>query len=402
MLHLLESLRSLAPWLLLGALGVWLAVLSLKRSQEPARLVVQWLITGLAVFFIARFLGPMVKGGGLGAGFAILAVAVVGVALAVVWTPSFTAYVGDKFGSLYDGGDLPPDPEPFFSIAEAKRRQGKYAEAAAEVCAQLQQFPRHFRGWMLLAAIQAEDLHDLAAAQRTIDELLAQPDHAPKNVAFALTQLADWHLKYARDPEAARAAFDRILALLPDTQEAHLAHQRLAHLTGPLTPPPGAERRPLVLPRHEERVGLRTDFHGLQAPQPDPAVKAAELAAQLEQFPLDNQSREALAVLYAEELHRPDLAAEQLEQLIAQPHAPTAKIVQWLNLLADFQAKGAGNVEAARAALQRVAEAYPGSAAAAAAQRALATISLHAQGKKESQVFKLGSYEQRLGLKGKP
>ena len=48
---------------------------------------------------------------------------------------------------------------------------------------------------MLRAEIQAEDRKDLAASDETIETLLAQEGHAPRNIAFALTRQADWRLK---------------------------------------------------------------------------------------------------------------------------------------------------------------------------------------------------------------
>jgi len=54
----------------------------------------------------------------------------------------------------------------------------------------------------------------------TIDRFCQQPGHSPKNVASALNLLADLHLQHGLDLEAARRAFERIIGLLPGTQEA--------------------------------------------------------------------------------------------------------------------------------------------------------------------------------------
>src|SRR5436309_13464472 len=147
-----------------------------------------------------------------------------------MWAPRIGAKVGDWFGNLYTGGSTPPDPTPLYSVAESRRKQGRYVEAVREIRAQLARFPTDVTGQLMLAEIQAEHLDDLPGAQLTIERFLAQPGHGPKNIAFALSSLADWHLKYARDVEAARQALERILQLLPDTELSMGAAQRLAHL----------------------------------------------------------------------------------------------------------------------------------------------------------------------------
>jgi outer membrane protein assembly factor BamD (BamD/ComL family) len=268
----------------------------------------------------------------------------------------------------------------------------------AELEKQLEVFPTHFRGLMMLAEIQADNLHDLPAAAETVERIVNQPEHPPKNVAYALTRLADWQLKYLKDPAAARETFQRIVEKFPDSPEAHHAHQRLAHLATAEFLAGSAERKPLKLTRHEEHLGLRPDFEGLKLPTPDPAARASELVQQLERFPLDNQAREDLALVYAQDFGRLDLATEQLEQLIAQPHAPEPQIARWLNLLADLQAREGGDLALARQSLQRIVERFPGTGAAETAQRRMATVGLELRAKKESQVVALGSYEQRLGL----
>src|SRR5205085_4505738 len=141
-----------------------------------------------------------------------------GIVLAVTWRRALAAIVANPFGNLFDGGNIPPEPRPFYSVSQARQKQGKYLEAIAEVRKQLERFPTDFEGYMLLAQIQAEDLKDLPAAELTIQELCAQPGHAPANIVFALYSLADWHLKFGRDAEAARRALEQAIAMLPETE----------------------------------------------------------------------------------------------------------------------------------------------------------------------------------------
>ena len=403
LLKLLNGLVSLLSLVAFIVAVVWLFRRAWRRSGDRPALLVKWLITIVDLAFIVFIVGPMFREFSYVAAFAgVPMAAFAGLVMALIWVPSITDAVGRLLSGMYDGGDTEPDPEPFFSIAEARRKQGRYAEAEVSVREQLERFPRHFRGHMLLAEIQAVDLKDLAGATATIEACLAQPDHAPKNIAFALTRLADWRLKLADDCEGARQALERIGELLPATPEAHLAEQRLAHLTPAAMLQEARERTTLEVPQSVERLGLLGETPVVKRRDSDPAEVAAQLVAQLDQFPNDNQTREELAVVYLEGFQRPDLAAEQLEQLIAQPLAPASQIVKWLNLLADVHVSGVGDVAAARGALQRVVDRDPAGAAAENARRRLAVLNREAQAKKQSQVLKLGSADPRMGLKGGP
>ena len=55
----------------------------------------------------------------------------------------------------------------------------------------------------------------------------------PGNVALALNSLADWHLKYGQDREAARQDLEKIIELFPDSEMSARAAQRIAHLANP-------------------------------------------------------------------------------------------------------------------------------------------------------------------------
>src|SRR5207249_7401113 len=100
----------------------------------------------------------------------------------------------------------------------------------AEIRKQLKRFPNDFHGQMMLAEIQAQDLNDLPGAELTIRRICDQSGHAPRNIMHAFTTLADWHLKYNLDPDAARLDLQQVVDRFPDTDLALSAAQRIAHL----------------------------------------------------------------------------------------------------------------------------------------------------------------------------
>ncbi len=378
------------------ALIGWFFWHCLKRSDEPARLISKWVLTLVVLVICALATGgigwsPMLPG----------VAAVFGILLTLIWGSTVGEILAKPFTGMIDGGAAEGEPVPVYSIAEAKRKRGKYDEAIAEVRKQLQLFPANFQGWMLLAEIQAENQLNITGAWETVEQLLAQPGHAPKNIAFALSRCADWELKFRRDAAAARRALERIVELLPETEQAQLALQRIAHLTTPELLAEKHEPHPIALRHFDDRLGLRTPSEPSQVeePQEDQAQVAAACIKRLEDFPADNEAREKLATLYAGHYQRLDLAEEQLEQLITSPNQPSKQVVHWLNLMADLQIKATGDVSRARQTLHRITELFPKTAFAENALNRIAYLNLETRSQQKSQAVKLGSYDKYLGLK---
>jgi tetratricopeptide (TPR) repeat protein len=385
-----------------GIIG-WVLYRWLKKSDDPARLISKWAVTAIMGGVTAWVAASNSAGGGYGGAFIIgITCAICGIVLGITWGSNIADLLGRPLGGLYDGGDAEVVPQPLYSIAEAKRKQGKYLEAVAELRRQLAKFPGDFTGMLMLAEVEAENLKDLPGAQLTIERLLTEPNQSPVNLALALNRLADWHLKYGQDPDSAREALQRILRLFPETEQAYLAGQRIAHLSTAEMLAEKSEPHRLKLGQYEQRLGLLDDSSALKPPAEDPAATASFLVKHLEQHPQDSEARENLARIYAAHYQRVDLAAEQVEQLLVQPNVPAKHAVHWLNLLADLQIQHAGNVAGARQALQRIVDLIPQSAAAETAKNRMVHLQLELRARKESQVVKLGSYEQNIGLKGRP
>src|SRR6185295_4466435 len=101
-------------------------------------------------------------------------------------------------------------------------------------------------------------------------------------------------------------------------------------------------------------------FQKLEITQKEtPQSRAAEFVTHLEQHPYDNDAREQLALIYVQEFGRPELALDQLEQLVAQPHQKQTQIVRWINLIGDIHLKYCRDLAASRAAFQTIIDRYP-------------------------------------------
>jgi hypothetical protein len=135
------------------------------------------------------------------------------------------------------------------------------------------------------------------------------------------------------------------------------------------------------------------------ATEKDPGQTASECIKHLEKYPLDTEAREQLAIIYADHYGRLDLAADQLEQLIQQPHRPSKLVVRWLNLLADLQVRCGADYETVKQTLQRIVDREPNLAAAETARKRLELLKLEFKARQTNQTVKLGTYEQKIGLK---
>ncbi|HZR21885.1 MAG TPA: hypothetical protein VFE51_31675 [Verrucomicrobiae bacterium] len=375
----------------------FVAFFTIKRAEDPARMLFKWILTAVLVILVVWKVFPSADAGGIAAFAAVANCMLVALVLVIVWRHNIGALFAKPFTSLYDGGDLEPEPRPFYSIARARQKQGKYAEAIGEVQKQLERFPTDFEGQMFMAEIQAQDLKDLDATEATVQNLCAQPGHAHKNIAFALYSLADWQLKYRQDKEAARRALQQIVDSLPESEFALAAAQRIAHLTDPDAG--SMEPRKFVVKEGIRSLGLVQDTARFRPQEAEPGKLAAEYVKHLEQHPLDTDVRERLAVIYAEHYHRLDLAADQLEQMIQLENQPHKQVVRWLNQLADMQVHAGANYDTVKQILQRIVDLDPDLAAAETARKRIALLKLELKGKEQKESVKMGTYEQNIGLK---
>jgi tetratricopeptide (TPR) repeat protein len=376
--------------LLLMALPVAGVVWMIRRqfrtsSEDNLVIVLRWVVTlfvaGLAIMAFPWFYV-----------YGLFVIVFCGAVFAVLWAPSIGAWVAGPLTSALDGGSLPPERRPQLSIAEAHRKRGEYQRAVVALKLQINEFPDDFETRMLLASVLIENLGDFESGRLHVARVVNNPAHPARLRSYALTQLADWELGRGQDPEAARQCFERIRELLPGTEFAMAAAQRLAHLPAAREDTPaGAPARPRL-------------YVGESAATPDAATgargEADRLQQQLQVHPLDAEARERLAMLYADELGEPEQAVVELEILIGQPARPPRMTARWLNLLADVYLHRVGDVDAGRAALRRITLKFPESGLAENAQHRIDCLSVETAGKKTSRTIKLGSYEDDLGLKG--
>lgn len=375
-----------------------LAVITTRNSEKPLRTALKWVLTLLVSLFMGWYVWPLTDVPGQSTFSAIGLTLFCGFVLYLTWRMEIGEVLASPFSSLFDGGNIQPELRPLYSIAVARQKRGQYPEAIAEVERQLERFPNDFEGQMLLAQIQAENLHDLLAAGASIQRFCAQPGQTPGHIAFALNSLADWQLQHAADAPAARRTLEQVIALLPETEYARTAAQRIAHLGSPELRVRGEEPKKFALPESAGRIGLVKPAQSFAPAEQDPAQVAGELVKHLESFPLDAEAREQLAAIYVDHYHRLDLAQDQFEQLMQQPDRPLKLLARWLNMLADLQVRAGADYETVKQTLERIVALDPSHPAAENARKRINLLKFGLKSKASAPAVKLGTYEQNLGL----
>ncbi len=376
----------------MGLVGVGIFY-TIKKSYNPGEMAGKIIFT---IPFVIICIVVGVKMGPTGP-FLIVFMAVV---LSYMWTPHIAETICSPLTSLFDGGNVPPEKKPYYSIATARRKRGQYLEAIVAVREQLAKFPDDFEGIMLLASIQAEDMKDLPGAENTLDHFCARPKAPERQVAAAWTTLADWHLKIGVDVYSAQAALEKIIARFPESELALRAENRIAHLGGTEKILMDQHNRPtIVVPEGVKNVELLDSTAFLKPQEIDPGKLAAAHVKHLEQHPNDAEVREKLALIYAKDFQRLDLATMELAQLINEPRHSPKQIAGWLNLLANLQVEGGADVATVTATLQLIVDGFPDLPLANITRRRLMRINSEFKGKEKTPDVKLGVYEQNIGLK---
>ncbi len=384
-------------WLLIAAvLGSW-GFYSYRRSDDRRQLVIKWACSVfliLSCFFIVWLHNVRL----------LLLCVIPCVLFAFIWLPSVGEFLLKPLTSAMEGGSESVEAKPYYFTAVAKRRKSLYDEAMADVRQQLESFPGDPEGMMLLASIQAEDIHDVPAGIATMQELLETPGLSAARTIAALQTVADWQLNLAHDAAAARVSLERIIEGFPGSQASLAAEQRVARLEGVAETKNVRDNTVYKVKTRENPGGLRLNVPQAVSPDQDPLEEASDLVKQLQKYPSDVGTREKLALLYAEQLGRLDLAVGELEQLAAVPNASPKQTAHWLGQLATVHIRFGNDIVAAEKALRRIIEKFPKTAAANQAVSRLATLQGELKAASAATVSKaLGNYEKDLGLRtGKP
>ena len=401
--------RTYWAFLLFGVLLIPLLYFIWKQiknpNNDPVKVIVRWVITLMAVFFV--FYGPAQSGGGIGLIFVLLLMIPCLVLIGLMWAPAIGNWVASPITNAMTGDSRESYNKPEYGIAIARRKRGRYVEAIEAIDVQLAKYPGNLDGLMLKATIEAENLGDLSAAAATIQETLSDQGQLNYRLPVALNKMAEWQLTIAGDPDAARRTLQQIRTALPNSQAAQLAAQRLASLDS------SEESESAVVDFNEsyqklvEESAQKDDFtsplelpKAIELNQQQAHEKAFQTClSRVETHPDSINNREELAALYLGEGKEPAMALKQYEYLLALPGTTIHQKTAWLNKIADIQLKSGESYETISSTLEQIIALDPRAAPAARAQQRISYLPIELRSaNRKTKRLKLGSYDDELGL----
>ena len=130
------------PWrialgltIILGALvGLfWFVWRTIQRSGDPAKMLGKWVLTFLLMGLVAWALFTK-TGFSVGGAFIVPFVAVfLAIIVSIFWASHLGVAFAKPIMSALDGGLEEPVAQALYSIAQARRKQGRYNEAIHEI-----------------------------------------------------------------------------------------------------------------------------------------------------------------------------------------------------------------------------------------------------------------------------
>lgn len=275
---------------------------------------------------------------------------------------------------------LPQQVTPMYARAIARMKFGKYNEAEMEIIRELEKKEDDFEGWLMLAELYANHFHDLPEAEQTILEICDNRKTTPTQLSIALQRLADWQLKMAGDPDAARRALQMLCSRLPGSHLARMAQLRLAQLPATREALHEAQaNKPIPLPALGDHFDDTPPVLPSPAMRAEAASKAQMCVDRLNRQPNDHATREELARLLAEQLGQVNQAIEQIQLLLNLPGQASDRQAVWLGLIAAWQLKYQQNLVAGRQTLDRIIREFPQSPQALSARRRLQLLNTPSQ-----------------------
>ena len=277
--------------------------------------------------------------------------------------------------------------QPAYSLAIAKMKFGKYADAEKAILAQLEKSESDFDGWMMLAELYSNQFQDLAEAEKTICDLCDEETTTPSQMSIAMHRLADWQLNLRQDPVSARRILEELCRRLPNTHLATMARHRINQLPSSSKELLEQQKtRTVAMPAQGEPLDAAPISTPIPVSPEDALAKANQLVEQLKQDPNDIVARERLAKTFAEQMGQTDLAVEQLELLIGMPGQSPAKTAEWLGLMAEWILEQRGEGETVQKILERLIHDFPQTPQAFNAQRRLSLMRMKTRGRRTQTV----------------
>ena len=277
----------------IGAFLIWGLIASFRRTDDARGLAKKWIWTLILVGIALSINIALFKTGSMIAGAAVpIFTALFAIIIGIIWASSLGEMLASPLTNLFSGGSAYDRATPIYGIAEARRKRGLYEESIAEVKKQLAKFPGDLTGTMMLVDLYAKDMKQMGEAQEAVESYLNEGPHPAKNTFLALAHLADAYITHDSNRAQAKQCLERIQTLCEGTEQEMIAAQRLAHLTTDEQLEAKHKAKRVHLQPYERGLGLRSNTRDLRPKEKPPEQIANEYIQQLNEHPLDLETRE--------------------------------------------------------------------------------------------------------------
>jgi tetratricopeptide (TPR) repeat protein len=179
----------------------------------------------------------------------VIALLFYGFLLFLLFGRSLINRVAGSFSGLYSPSDENFRVRPEYSVAEARVKQGRYAEAVDEYRKVIAQYPEDVYSHLRIATLAVDHLNDLKLAELELLSAFAKAT-GDDPIVLAGGRLADLYQLTLKQPQRAVEVLEQLREKLPGTKHAAMAEQRIRALrelpvgSVPPTPPAKIAYRP--------------------------------------------------------------------------------------------------------------------------------------------------------------
>jgi tetratricopeptide (TPR) repeat protein len=199
-------------------------------NSQRLILVVRLLIAAILGFFLLRYAQSAVGHGDITSAFFVGAlVTMYGIVLFLLFGFSFIGKVTERFSNLYMPADSNFRIMPEYSVAEARVKKGRYAEAVDEYRAVIVKHPDDIYSHLRIADLALQHLNDVKLAELELQSALAKAT-GEDSTALAAGRLADLYQLTLHDVTRALDVMKQLREKIPNTKQAKLAEDRIAVL----------------------------------------------------------------------------------------------------------------------------------------------------------------------------
>jgi hypothetical protein len=166
--------------------------------------------------------------------------------------------IGESFGQSVTTADHGSRVMPEYSVAEARVKHGRYADAVEEYRKVIAEHPKDVYAHLRIASLAVDHLHDPRLAEMELLSAVSKAEGKDTS-ALAAGRLADLYQVTLQDPARALVVMKQLRDKIPNTKQAKLAEERIVALEGILRGVPQPPKSPDKIVPRRSRYKMNED-----------------------------------------------------------------------------------------------------------------------------------------------